>query len=193
METARLRFRPLTWDDLPFFVSLHGDMRVARYLATGKPRSEEETREWLGKVLAWRAGDATGHQGAVLKADGRLVGRSGLQWFEMEVGAERPRIFFGPGSAPPEIKTERTLEVGYTFHPDTWGQGLATEAARLMRDEGFRRGEQRIMAVIHAENTPSIRVAEKNGFSHRGELDYSGRIFRRYEITRAEWERIAKG
>ena len=82
------------------------------------------------------------------------------------------------------------LEVGYTFHPEVWGQGLATEAARRMRDHGFERGEPRIIAVIHPENTASIRVAEKNQLTHRSDLEFVGRNFRRYEISREAWERI---
>ena len=190
LETRRLTFRPLTWDDLPFFTALHGDPLVARYLITGKPRSAAETREWLATEMAWYREDGAGHMGAVLKATGQLVGRCGLQWFEVEVGdLARPRAFFGRRSAPPGVGTVPQLEVGYTFHPGLWGQGLATEAAQFMRDQGFARGEERIIAVIRPENAASIRVAEKTGLSHGGDLELAGQRFRRYELTRAEWER----
>lgn len=190
LETRRLSFRPLTWSDLPFFTALHADPVVVRYLGHGRPRTEAETREWLELVMRSYAEDGSGHLGAVLKSDGRLVGRSGLQYFEIEVDAERPRAWFGRRSAPPEVKTEPVIEVGYTFHPDVWGQGLASEAALRMRDHGFARGETRIISVIHPENAPSIRIAEKNQLTYRGDLEMTGRTFRRYEITRAEWERI---
>ena len=191
METSRIAFRPLTWDDLPFFTALHADPVVARYLMSGKPRSEVETREWLERVMSWYP-DGLGHMGVVLKETGQLVGRCGLQYFEVEQGVRRARAFFGPGSAPAEVSTARVIEVGYTFHPSVWGRGLATEAALLMRDHGFARGEEQIMAVIHAENAASIRVAERIGLSHRGDLELSGRTFRRYQVTRAEWERLAR-
>src|SRR5689334_8321922 len=171
LETRRLTFRPLTWDDLPFFTALHGDPVVTRYLMGGKPRSEAETRAWLEMEMRWYAEDGSGHMGAVLKADGRLVGRCGLQCFELEVDAvdaALPRAWFGRGSAPPGVRTVPVLEVGYTFLPEVWGQGLAAEAARRMRDHGFARGEPRIIAVIHPENAASIRVAEKNQLVHRG-------------------------
>jgi RimJ/RimL family protein N-acetyltransferase len=190
LETRRLTFRPLIWEDLPFFTALHGNPLVARYLLTGKPRSAAETREWLKTEMGWYEADGAGHMGAVLKATGQLVGRCGLQWFEIEVGdLPWPRAFFGRRSAPAEVRTAPQLEIGYTFHPDLWGQGLATEAAHFMRDYGFARGEARIIAVIRPENAGSIRVAEKAGLSHRGDLEIAGQRFRRYEITRAEWEK----
>ena len=42
---------------------------------------------------------------------------------------------------------------------------------------------------VAAENVASVRVAEKNGMSLRGEIEIQGRVFGRYEITREEWER----
>ena len=57
-----------------------------------------------------------------------------------------------------------------------------------MRDEGFNpRAEPSLISLVHAHNLGSIRVAQKNGFALRGELEFFGRTFKRYEITRAEW------
>jgi RimJ/RimL family protein N-acetyltransferase len=47
---------------------------------------------------------------------------------------------------------------------DLWGQGLATEAARICRDYGFARlSVDRLISLIRPENLASRRVAEKNG------------------------------
>ncbi|HYV47221.1 MAG TPA: GNAT family N-acetyltransferase [Myxococcaceae bacterium] len=187
IETERLRLRPLTPDDFPFFAALNADPVVSRYLATGKPRSEAETRAWFDKTLAWYGEDGTGHRGVVLKEGNRLVGRCGLQCMEVELDAARPRAFFGRGAVPPGVRTESILELGYGLVPDAWGKGIASEASRRMRDEGFARGEAKLMSVIRAENVASIRVAEKNGLSLAGELEFTGRVFLRYEITREAW------
>jgi len=54
------------------------------------------------------------------------------------------------------------IEIGYRLNPDYWNRGLATEAARAVRDHGFRHLElPRLISLIHPENTPSRRVAEK--------------------------------
>src|SRR5262245_23603055 len=121
LETERLRLRRLTMDDLPFLAAWNADPVVARHLATGKPRSEEVTRAWLVETLDTYGADGTGQMGIVLKADGRLVGRTGLQWFEVEVDAERPRGFPGRGSAPPGVRTAPVLELGYVVAPELWG------------------------------------------------------------------------
>jgi len=188
IETERLWLRPLAPDDFPFLAALNADPVVARYLATGKPRGEAETRAWFEKTLAWYGEDGTGHRGIVLKDGGRLVGRCGLQCMEVELDVPRPRAFFGRGSASPGVRTEPILELGYGLIQEAWGKGIASEASRRMRDEGFARGEAKLMSVIHAENTASIRVAEKNGLSLVSELEFVGRVFLRYEITRREWE-----
>jgi RimJ/RimL family protein N-acetyltransferase len=189
IETERLRLRPLTPDDFPFLAALNADPVVARYLATGKPRGEAATRDWFEKTMAWYGQDGTGHRGIVLKDGDRLVGRCGLQCMEVELDAVRPRAFFGRGSAPAGVRTEPVLELGYGLVQEMWGKGIASEASRRMRDEGFARGEAKLMSVIHAENVASIRVAEKNGLTLKSELEFIGRVFLRYEITRKQWER----
>lgn len=190
IETERLRLRPLTLDDLPFLTAYNADPVVSKWLALGRPRTAAETREWFDKTLSWYAEDGTGHRGVVLKDGGRLIGRCGLQCMEVELDAIRPCAFWGRGSAPPGVRTEPILELGYGLVPEVWGRGLAGEASRRMRDEGFARGEAKLISIIHPENAPSIKVAVKNGLSLEGELEFMGRVFLYYELTRAAWERI---
>lgn len=59
--------------------------------------------------------------------------------------------------------------LGYWIHPDHWGEGHATEAARLVVTHGFEQLRlHRISATIHAPNEASKRVVEKLGFVHEG-------------------------
>jgi RimJ/RimL family protein N-acetyltransferase len=59
----------------------------------------------------------------------------------------------------------------------------------LMRDEGFRsRQADRLISIVHEENLGSIRVARKIGFVDRGSVHLIGRVYRRYEAARSEWE-----
>ena len=199
LETARLRLRPLTWEDLPFFVALHADERVAANLGHGKPRSAAETRDWLATILGWYQQGGPGHLAVLLKETETLVGRCGLSRMEVEAGQVdvdgegRARAFWGRGSAPVGVTTTSVFEVGYTFHPDFWGRGLATEASRLMRDQAFTVWDQpRVISLIRADNAASIRVAAKNGFTDRGEVEFFGRRYLRYQLTRAEWNQSAK-
>ena len=77
-------------------------------------------------------------------ADGRFVGDCGL--------------------TPQVVDGVTELEVGYHVRPELQGRGYATEAAAAARD--FARdviGAGRLIAIIHPDNRPSQRVAEKIG------------------------------
>ena len=46
IESERLILRRIDQNDFEFFVHLHADPEVARYLSHGKPRSSQESRTW---------------------------------------------------------------------------------------------------------------------------------------------------
>jgi RimJ/RimL family protein N-acetyltransferase len=190
IETERLLLRPMTEEDLPFLIALHSDARVTAHIGRGGPWTEQDVRDWLAKTLAFNRKEGLGQRAVVRKSDGKLIGRSGLVCFEVEDAAEHPRLFWGRGSAPADVKTTPILELGYTFHPDAHGHGFATEASSRMRDYAFEvLGVPRIMSVIRHANGPSIRVAERNGLTRVGTAEAFGHSGLRYELTRAEWER----
>jgi len=183
LETDRLLLRPVAEDDLEFFVALHGDRDVVRYLGgDGTPRTPAETRAWLTKMLRWYREDHIGPYAIVRRQDGRLVGRSGLSFFEFEVTPSSddgiPLASWGKGSMPGGVPVERNVEIGYVIHPDHQGQGYATEAAgRWLRFALEERREPHVISLIHADNTPSLRVAEKNGLERRGTVRMEGRDY----------------
>ena len=54
--------------------------------------------------------------------------------------------------------------LAYLVRTSRTGEGIATEAARLVAQYGFEKlGLQRIEIVVHPDNTPSLKVAEKLG------------------------------
>ena len=60
-------------------------------------------------------------------------------------------------------------ELGYSLHPDFWGQGLVVEAAECLIDWGFRDlNLKRIEVATFPENHQSKRVCEKLGFKYEG-------------------------
>ena len=63
----------------------------------------------------------------------------------------------------------RSAEVGYTFHPDFWGKGYATEATQAILTYLFDDfGVGRVSASLHPENPRSARVLEACGFTFEG-------------------------
>ena len=90
--------------------------------------------------------------------------------------------FFARLHALPEIAQALiAAELGYTFDPDAWGQGYATEAARCVRD--YARDVLRLSYAVSAilpHNPRSRRVAEGSGAQAAGQMDIMGRTFDRY-------------
>ena len=80
------------------------------------------------------------------------------------------------------------IEIGYRLHPDYWNRGLITEAARAVRDHGFRdRKLSRVVSLIHPENIPSRRVAEKNGMAIEQQITFRGFPTLVYAMSLDEW------
>ncbi len=54
------------------------------------------------------------------------------------------------------------IEIDYRLDSACWNRGLASEAARTVRDHGFRDLKlDYVISLIHPENHPSRRVAQK--------------------------------
>lgn len=63
----------------------------------------------------------------------------------------------------------RSALVGYTFHPDYWGRGYATEATRaIIRYLFVDYGVDRVESSAHPDNPPSHRVMEACGLIYEG-------------------------
>src|SRR5215475_345743 len=104
LESARLVVRRVTPDDLPFFVRIHSLPEVAQHLyPAGRPRSPEETAEWLEYTLASYEQLALGYLAVLRKEDGALIGRCGLMDLVVESTAPERGIrrgWFGRAEAP---------------------------------------------------------------------------------------------
>ena len=166
LETERLILRAHRDSDLAAQAETMGDPDVVRHLG-GTPFSREETwRRMLAAPGLW-ALLGFGYWAVERKADGVLVGQIGFADFKR---ALEPGI-------------ENIPEMGWIFAPSGQGQGLAGEAATAALawgDEKFAGGE--IVAIIDHANAPSIRMAERAGFSIREEALYRGApilLFRR--------------
>jgi RimJ/RimL family protein N-acetyltransferase len=60
------------------------------------------------------------------------------------------------------------VEVGWHLHPDSWGRGYATEAARAVVDRAFDAGLLEVYAVVRPGNEPSLGVCRKLGMHPLG-------------------------
>ncbi|MFE7594356.1 GNAT family N-acetyltransferase [Kitasatospora sp. NPDC057512] len=81
------------------------------------------------------------------------------------------------------------VEIGWHLHPDSWGQGFATEAARAVLAKGFADGLTEIRALLAPDNTRSAAVCRRLGMTGTGMTDsWYGRQMAEFRIGPARGE-----
>ena len=83
------------------------------------------------------------------------------------------------------LKHEREVELFYSYLPEFWGRGLATEVALACRNYAFENlGLAHLIAIIHPENRAAIAVASKVGLTCAGSLRLWNRDNALYRIEK---------
>ncbi|HYC14099.1 MAG TPA: GNAT family N-acetyltransferase [Stellaceae bacterium] len=161
LETARLRLRLARESDFPAYAAMQGDPEVMRFLNGGIGMTERG---------AW-------HSFAVMLGQWTLRGY-GMFVMEPRTGQDfigRVGIYH-PASWP-------GAELAWTLARAHWNKGYATEGAAAVRDWVFETLRMpRLISVIHPENLPSIRVAEKIGERFDREMEIEGKAVRIYAV-----------
>ena len=159
VETKGLILRRFTPEDAEDSYRIYTDPDNMRFMGR-RPDSVEFERYHLRRHIAnYYDEHDFGLWAVVLKENGRLIGRCGLIFQQIE-GAQE-------------------VEVSYLIDRHYWGQGLATEAAREVARLGFEKyGLHRLVSVINPENVASVRVAEKVGMKYERDVDFKefGRV-----------------
>ena len=153
LETERLILRMYRLSDFEDHFKLCADPDVMRYLLGGKPMSRLEAWRHMAFLVGHWALLGYGYFAVEEKSSGRFAGR---------VGFTNPEGW--PG-----------FELGWTIAPEFQGRGFATEGGRFLLQYAFKEmGKDRVISVIHPDNKPSIRVAERLGEKLEGEADVAG-------------------
>ncbi|MEV4612921.1 GNAT family N-acetyltransferase [Kitasatospora sp. NPDC049258] len=166
-ETERLTVRQWTADDVDRAFDLYSRWEVARWLGS-TPRALEARAEAEALVERFRGRGA----------DPRF-GCWAVQVRGTDVVAGTVLLVPIPGGGG-------EVEVGWHFHPDSWGRGYATEAARGALAKGFAEGLPEVFAVTYPDNTPSQAVCRRLGMEPLGRTD-------RWYGTELEAFRLAAG
>lgn len=168
LETARLRLREMTPEDLDFMASMLADPEVMRFYP--KCLNRDEAREWLEKVLRKYQEDGHSFWLALKKDSGEPIGQVGL--------------------LKQRVREVHETEVGYMLHRPFWRRGYGTEAAWGVRDLGFRTKKiPRVVSLIRPENKPSLGVARKLGYEAEREMvTHAGFDHLVYSMSRTKWE-----
>jgi RimJ/RimL family protein N-acetyltransferase len=171
-ETARLRLRPFTWDDLDAHAQLYADPEVTGFLAGGAvpaDRVRERSRQVLENFIGHWARHGFGPWAVIDKEQGRLIGQCGLRL--LPDGLE--------------------VELLYALERAVWGMGLAPEAAGAALRYGFLElNLSRIVAVTRPEHAASRRVMEKLGMTYERDMEVFGIQAVCYALSRADFGRL---
>jgi ribosomal-protein-alanine N-acetyltransferase len=165
LETARLRLRPFTLDDLSAHARLYADPDVTRWIADGpflgaaaKERSERAVRRF---VTHWRD-HGFGVWAVEERATGRLIGQCGLNTLD-----------------------SGEVEILWALERPAWGHGYGTEAAKAALAYAFDVvGLDRVVALARPQNGPSRRIMDKLGLRWEKEVDAFGAPAVYYAIER---------
>jgi RimJ/RimL family protein N-acetyltransferase len=151
LETARLRLRAYREADLAVQAEMLGDPEVTRHLGGTTLSREESWRRMLCAPGLW-ALLGYGYWAVERREDGEMIGQVGFADFKREM----------------EPSIEGFPEIGWIFAPRAQGMGYCREAVdAILAWAEHRLAADRIVAIIDPENAPSIRVAERCGFSER--------------------------
>lgn len=164
LETPRLIIRPFVVDDAVPFYEMHQDDVMRQFLPDGDFKSVEEVKAVIEKnILGDYNQYGFGRMAVVHKEDQILLGFTGLKYY-------RPMD---------------TVDVGYRFRREYWGQGLATESARPFLEYGFKEvGVDRLWAAVMPDNGASIRVLEKLGMQYHQMMEIEGDLVKTYILDR---------
>jgi RimJ/RimL family protein N-acetyltransferase len=148
LRTARLRLR--AWTTAPADVARLTDLY-----------GREEVTRWIGGPPSVPPADLPARWAAVHAHDGRFG-----CW-----AVERPdTVVAGTVLLKPLPNGVGEVEVGWHLHPDSWGHGYATEAARAVVDRAFEAGLPEVDAVVRPGNERSIAVCRRLGMAHLGRM-----------------------
>ena len=141
LEGDGLTLNTIEEDDLPFLRDTINDPAVRAGLIYRPPLNLAQEREYFDGVVST---DDTVN--LLVCVDGEPAGTIGLESVDDVNGSAEIGLFFAEGF---------------------WGQGLGTEAARVLTDYAFEeRRLHRVYARVREDNRASARIWEKLGYVH---------------------------
>ena len=165
LETRRLILRPFCDEDIDRFAELMADRDFMRF-SLG-PYTREKTETLLQKFLSWGRAGLPSPFAIILRQNPGVLGYCGFLHH-------------------PEMPED--VEIGYRLDPAYWNRGLATEAACAVRDHAFVDLKlPRVISLVHPDNVPSRRVAEKIGMTVEKQITFRGFPTQVFSLSRDRW------
>lgn len=161
IETKRLILRPIRTTDFDALLAYGSMPKVYRYVVLG-PFGEKDTKNFIKYAIAKRMKKPvlTYVWAVTLKKTGQLIGDSNFNIKDQTLGE---------------------AFIGYTLHPNFWGQGYATEMTKKLIEFGFKKLKMhRIFATCDRNNKASDKVLRKAGMKWEG-------TFRKNMFQKGKW------
>lgn len=169
LTTQRLRLEPYADAHLEQLNEMNRDPDVMRYI-TGRAETLEETRASIERVKARWAEWGYSWWSFFEHHTGRIIGSGCIQHLGHDAANRH--------------------ELGYRLRRDKWGQGFASEAARVMAGFAFETlRAPELTAVCQPENKASAQVMMRLGMTYRGVEQWYGADLSLYAMTAADWQR----
>jgi RimJ/RimL family protein N-acetyltransferase len=157
VETPRLVLRRYRERDFQDHQAMTADPGMFRYADRGPLTSDEAWWRLLRHAGHW---SLLGYGVFVVeeKGSGRFVGEAGLSQFRRGLGE----------------RFDSRPEITWSIIPERQGRGYASEAAEAALAWRERRHAEPTVCMIHVDNAPSLRVAEKLGYESFAQIEYKG-------------------
>jgi len=145
IRTERLILRQARGDDLEDLYRVMSNPEAMRYWSTPPHDSREKTRRFLEHMIQ---GDPAQSADFIVEFEDRAVGKMGF-W--------------------------QLPDIGYIFHPDCWGKGIASEAMQAVIAYVFATFPlDYLTADVDPRNAASARLLGRHGFrfTHHAKATY---------------------
>jgi RimJ/RimL family protein N-acetyltransferase len=150
LSDGEVALREWRREDMPAMIAMLDDEPILRWTRVPHPYGEREANDFLSRGDAERERGEGINLGVFGAGGGELLGSISLRlssWADLRG------------------------QLGYLVGVDARGRGVAPRAIRLVSAWGFRTlGLERIEILVHPDNEPSQRAAEKAGFKREGIL-----------------------
>lgn len=174
METERLLIRPWRDEEAPRLYDMQSRVEVMRWLGDGSPNLMQSVDEAVRRIA--------------LYGEWSVWPPQGVWAVEVRDGGPLHGSVAGTVLLKPLPNGDGECEIGWHLHPDSWGNGYATEAARAVLKHAFDGGLSEVHAITHLDNEPSKRVCVKLGLRDQGvTVKWYGAPAQHYLLTYDEW------
>ncbi|MEQ8909057.1 MAG: GNAT family N-acetyltransferase [Vicingaceae bacterium] len=152
-ESERLSYAPLSFKDVSVWETFVLNPKATQYFPEHMQAKPGLAKQWIQGQMKRYAENSFGLMAIRKKQNHEFIGQCGL--------------------LIQEVDGKKEIEIGYHLLPKYWGKGYASEAAQMFKQIGFEDYfASSIISLIHTENIPSQKVAERNGMKKDGKTTH---------------------